>query len=1318
MDLLLPLEGKHSNALTDGEQSSAITWLKLNKTLAVVTLHRVGFALAGDGALIYIEAGVKIAALTVTLEGLYFSVPLSLRLSQIAVGLDGLEVSLETAFLSIGGGFVRMPSQTGDVYGGKLVVRVGSFSLAAYGFYASEQDHTSVFVDLFVGYPIGGPAAFFITGLAAAMGFHYRLLLPTLEGVADFPLVKMALGKADAPGPTLIEVMETFGKTIESDKNANFGSFGIAFTSFGLVDTFLLASASIGDEMEFSILGLSTLALPPKVPSPILFCKIALRCAYNTGSGVFSLEAALSNESYLLDKNCHLTGGLAVVFWTKGQHSGDFVVSIGGYHPDYQKPAHYPDVDRLGISWKIASGLSLSGSAYFALTPSCVMAGGRFSFVFQEGPLSAWVKLSADMFLSWKPLHYDFRATASIGVGLRVDFLFIHKTFSIELSAGLHIFGPEFSGEVNVDVFFVSFTIAFGNGSTAKPPKLDWAQFSDSFLPQPQAKSASGALGDSGSDNQAIKIATADGLVREVEGGVILDPVRLAIGVTLSIPVTGITADGSVVPLPNAFSSFAIKPMEETDVTATLEVTITNRNANAAIRETGQAGQFVYVAQTNGLPSALWGGAGEVLPNAPTGLLITSAGVTHGHVSPSPDGYYQIEAASDVTREVPRERLDASAILLDASVTTASDRKVSLRLVAGLSIPLEAGAYSVSAVQSIALATGTQTVRSEEFFFHIASDRFHLATDSVLSVYPPKEAEGDFSNTLPNIALSDAAFPWRSRIGEDVDGSSVALILLPENCGVAPGRATLDTVVKDAGVECPLITLDPAIGELPEDECRVLDVPADLLATMLPRVSDLPFTAHIRQTPGADKLTCAEEGSSLTVLGGAFPPANAADGVRYRACLISLRGHGKLLKEFEAHDGNSGSYAGKVVRFVLLHDWSFLSRPEKYDFITLFQGLKLGLLKAGASVLGDGAKLDAGFVPLTRHGMDGKDAAAWYRGPLVPERDAATSPGFAGDASYDAAYQLGRLLALRDMSLAEKLLARRQERVSRSIRRFERADFFGEKNPYQHLADAVEVALTPAPKGVARVRSQKNAAAPVAERFLSSFDAEGLNATQNDEPSDLDKEILDWLGQMRLLKNIPLNYLLPEPSLLPQESLRLFVVDEAWLDSVSDGVLSIGRGGGVDAMHDAGLAAMAGSTAKTHSGFLMRSALCNLAASLEIEGYDENNTRLTVARLDTLADGVMLCMFEGELARLELIPPAEQLHFTVRGDDGSLTRAKRDPVTGLHVADTFTVQLRQNGAVDLAGTAAKLGSNAASDALALQMLGAVGVGVVKQKEQK
>ena len=56
-----------------------------------------------------------------------------------------------------------------------------------------------------------------------------------------------------------------------------------------------------------------------------------------------------------------LTGGFAFALWWKGPLAGQFVLTMGGYHPDFHRDG-YPDVPRLGLVWRISDAWSSRAS--------------------------------------------------------------------------------------------------------------------------------------------------------------------------------------------------------------------------------------------------------------------------------------------------------------------------------------------------------------------------------------------------------------------------------------------------------------------------------------------------------------------------------------------------------------------------------------------------------------------------------------------------------------------------------------------------------------------------------------------------------------------------------------------------------------------------------------------------------------------------------------------------------------------------------------------------------------------------------------------
>ncbi|WDT89838.1 hypothetical protein H0E86_30875 [Streptomyces sp. SCSIO-PteL053] len=162
---------------------------------------------------------------------------------------------------------------------------------------------------------------------------------------------------------------------------------------------------------------------------------IGLSLGFSSAEHCLSMDVALLPGSYVLDPSIELTGGIAVYVWTGGGRAGDFVISLGGYHPDYNVPAHYPRPQRLGFVWSPAGDITVRAEAYAAITPAAFMFGGRLAAVYDKGVFSAWFTAHLDVLAQWKPFYLDVRLGISIGVAATIKVWFVRVRISVEVGS-------------------------------------------------------------------------------------------------------------------------------------------------------------------------------------------------------------------------------------------------------------------------------------------------------------------------------------------------------------------------------------------------------------------------------------------------------------------------------------------------------------------------------------------------------------------------------------------------------------------------------------------------------------------------------------------------------------------------------------------------------------------------------------------------------------------------------------------------------------------------------------------------------------------
>ncbi len=649
-DLIKETETETESSLSQTAEKSNVHWMELNKKIGPVFLRRIGGSFEQGMIRVSLDASMTISVLTLDVMGLYLGIKPGKNF-QFDCGLKGLAISVCKPPLFISGGLYVAKQWT--LFNGQITVRYGKFGFLALGSYGlSETGRPSFFAYLMLDYPLGGPPCFYLTGICAGFGVNRKINIPETKKVKDFPLVAAARGtsKTLKPDSGPSDVLSTLSDVIEPCDGINFLTAGIKFTSFGMVESVVVVNVEFGTKFELSLLGVSEISLPPKSDKPLVYGCLNLRAVFCPDDGILMIEGAMSNDSYLFSKDAKITGGFAFYSWFRGEHAGDFVLSVGGYHPKFQR-RHYPAVDRVGLNWIINNDLDLKGEAYFALTSNCLMAGGRLELNYHAGKLKAWCNAYADFLIQWKPFHYDISVGVSVGASYRMDFLFIHHTFKVELGASLHLWGPEFSGTARISWHIISFTIHFNSGNKNAPPKLGWTEFKDGFLPKLDG-------GIEGSKKQGDKLARlnifkgylgvkklrVNGEQKE-QSVYYVDSAQFEAEIESALPLSSLKVNGAE--REKQTRNLGILPMGVTSLNDTLEVSFYR------IKEDGQSvpvpidGDAVY----KNLPRALWDirqpdmNAG-MLPDVMTGYRFCAKGQISHYLPPEKNGqkqWYQME---------------------------------------------------------------------------------------------------------------------------------------------------------------------------------------------------------------------------------------------------------------------------------------------------------------------------------------------------------------------------------------------------------------------------------------------------------------------------------------------------------------------------------------------------------------------------------------------------------------------------------------------------------------------------------------------------
>lgn len=635
------------------EPDKTIKWIKVDRSAGPAYLDSVGIGFWDKAVQFRVSGSVQMSGLTFGVEGLGGGLTLEWP-PKPTFNLDGLAVSLVTDAVSISGVLIRSTEGGVERYDGAALIKASGFAIAGLGSYSEVGGRPSLFIFAVLHRDLGGPAFFHVNGLAAGFGYNRAFKLPPVEEVQNFPLVRGALEEnyfaGSTPKQSIAGAMQKLREYIPPSPGDYWFAAGIRFSSFEMIQSFALLSVSFGHEVEIALLGMSKLTVPKDAGRgrALAYAELAIKAVVKPEEGLVAVEGRLTHESYVFSEDCHLTGGFAFYTWLSGAHAGDFVVTLGGYHPKFVRPAHYPAVPRLGVNWQVTSELKITAELYYALTPSCLMAGGKLSATYLAGPIKAWFTAYADFLLSWKPFYYMADMGISIGVEatLRIPlgFCTISISINVHLSVELHIWGPAFAGVIEVDLSVITFTIRFGPDKSPPPP-IEADEFVETFLPPPPAPvrnvvRSSGApvlrgarRAPAAAGPEVISTRINSGLIRQEnrDGGKVLRVVH-AHALTLTtqslIPVSEFS-DGLKPPQESASSAaqLGVRPMGKTSLNSALKVAVKTGPDATDIRQPDN--MRVSVVET-GVPEALWGRS-EVegrapLPSTPEAGTITAWG--------------------------------------------------------------------------------------------------------------------------------------------------------------------------------------------------------------------------------------------------------------------------------------------------------------------------------------------------------------------------------------------------------------------------------------------------------------------------------------------------------------------------------------------------------------------------------------------------------------------------------------------------------------------------------------------------------------------
>ncbi|KAK4142996.1 uncharacterized protein C8A04DRAFT_12761 [Dichotomopilus funicola] len=436
---------------SDGTSSTA----PFKKKSGPVQINNIGLEYANKTLHIKFTATFELGPLAFSLIGFRLNIQItSLALSGIQMllpTLEGLAASFEKPPLTLAGLIRHGKSKDGlDYYAGGIIVGWVPYQLQAAGFYGEAlpeggQKPQDIFRSVFVFARLDGPLVTLefaeISGVTGGFGYNSEVRVPTADQIVNFPFVKStSLSGATESAITTLERLTSPASDgwFHPRGDTYWAAAGMKIDAFQMISLDAVAVIQFGQSIKMGLFAVALADIPTSA-SKVKFAHVELGLAVviDLDYGTFRAESQLSPNSYILDPNCHLTGGFALCYWFDAPHA-----------------------DR-----------SLIGDfAYFAITPKACMGGGRLHAAFHAGPIEAWFDAFADFLINYKPFHFLAEAGVSVGVRFNLDVWLIHIHISVEVGADLTLWGPPMAGTVHVDIKVHKFDINFGSGSEEKGP--------------------------------------------------------------------------------------------------------------------------------------------------------------------------------------------------------------------------------------------------------------------------------------------------------------------------------------------------------------------------------------------------------------------------------------------------------------------------------------------------------------------------------------------------------------------------------------------------------------------------------------------------------------------------------------------------------------------------------------------------------------------------------------------------------------------------------------------------------------------------------
>jgi hypothetical protein len=368
---------------------------------------------------------------------------------------NGVGLSLDTGVI-IGGGYLYIDTEKGS-YAGALQLSINNFlSLTAIGLIETKMpDGSDGFSLLIIVTAEFSPAfqlgyGFTLNGVGGLLGLNREVLLDPLRDGVRTGAINGIMFPTDviANAPAIISDMQA----IFPVKEGYFLIGPMAKIGWG---TPTLISLSLGviiqlPDPKIAILGVLKIVLPTE-EAAVLKLQVNFLGTIDPSNQLITFDASLFDSNIL--KLFTLTGDMSVRL--RWGDKPDFILSAGGFHPEYEPTMSMPSLQRIGIKILDLEQARIQVLTYFALTSNTVQFGARADCYFGLDGFSVYGYIGFDAMMQFSP--FCFQALAASGftldtalgdASIRISARLKGPTpWYVKATGSIEVFGFEFEAE-------------------------------------------------------------------------------------------------------------------------------------------------------------------------------------------------------------------------------------------------------------------------------------------------------------------------------------------------------------------------------------------------------------------------------------------------------------------------------------------------------------------------------------------------------------------------------------------------------------------------------------------------------------------------------------------------------------------------------------------------------------------------------------------------------------------------------------------------------------------------------------------------------